>query len=37
MTLEGSIPTIEKIYKTQGLNAWVAYKTGSYKKYMVNL
>jgi len=34
MTEIGSIPFIEKIYKTQGLNAWVSYKTGAYKKYL---
>lgn len=34
MTKEGSIPYIEKIYKTQGLNAWVSYKTGAYKKFL---
>lgn len=34
LTLEGNMEAIEKIYQTQGLNAWVSYKTGRYKKYM---
>jgi hypothetical protein len=34
LTKEGSLPYIEKIYKTQGLNAWVSYKTGAYKKFL---
>lgn len=34
MTLEGNMKQVEKIYKTQGLNAWVSYKTGRYKKYL---
>lgn len=34
LTKEGSIPYIEKIYKTQGFNAWVVYKTGAYKKWL---
>lgn len=33
-TLEGNMKQVEKIYKTQGLNAWVSYKTGAYKKYL---
>jgi hypothetical protein len=34
LTKEGSIPYIEKIYKEQGLNAWVSYKNGAYKKFL---
>lgn len=34
MTLEGSMKQVEKIFKTQGLNAWVSYRTGAYKKYL---
>jgi hypothetical protein len=33
-TVEGTLVAIERIYKTQGLNAWVSYKTGRYKKYL---
>jgi len=34
MTIEGQIKAIERIYKSQGLNAWVSYKNGSYKKFL---
>lgn len=34
LTLEGNMEAIETIYETQGLNAWVSYKTGAYKKYL---
>lgn len=34
LTLEGNMKAVEKIYKTQGLNAWVSYKSGAYKKFM---
>lgn len=34
LTLEGNMLAVAKIYKSQGLNAWVSYKTGSYKKYL---
>jgi len=34
LTKEGSIPYIEKIYKEQGLRAWVSYSKGYYKKYL---
>lgn len=34
LTKEGSIPYIEKIYKTQGLNAWVSFKNGKYKQFL---
>ena len=34
MTLEGNMKAVEKIYKIQGLNAWVSYKSGSYKKFL---
>lgn len=33
-TIEGNMLAVEKIYKTQGLDAWVSYKTGAYKKYL---
>lgn len=33
-TLEGNMKQVERIYKEQGLNAWVSYKTGAYKKYL---
>ena len=34
LTLEGNMEQVERIYKEQGLNAWVSYKSGAYKKYM---
>ena len=34
MTPEGQIKAIERIYKEQGLNAWMSYKTGAYKKFL---
>ncbi len=34
MTLEGNMQAVEKIYKEQGLNAWVSYKSGAYKKFL---
>ena len=34
LTKEGSIPYIEKIYKQQGLNAWVSFKNGKYKVFL---
>ncbi len=34
LTLEGNMAEVEKRYKTQGLNAWVSYSSGAYKKYM---
>lgn len=34
MTLEGNMKAVEKIYKEQGLNAWVSYKSGAYKKFL---
>jgi hypothetical protein len=34
MTDEGQIKAIERIYKEQGLNAWVSYKSGAYKKFL---
>lgn len=33
-TLEGNMKAVEKIYNEQGLNAWVSYKTGAYKKFL---
>lgn len=33
-TLEGNMKQVEKIYKEQGLQAWVSYKTGAYKKFL---
>lgn len=35
MTLEGNMEQVEKIYKEQGLDAWVAYSSGKYKKYLI--
>ena len=34
LTLEGNMKIVEKIYREQGLRAWVSYKTGAYKKYL---
>ena len=34
LTLEGNMMEVERIYKQQGLNAWVSYKSGAYKKYL---
>ena len=34
LTLEGNMEAVEKIYKEQGLNAWVSYKNGKYKKHL---
>lgn len=34
LTLEGNMKALEKIYKEQGLNAFVSYKTGAYKKFL---
>jgi hypothetical protein len=34
LTEIGSIPYIEKIYKEQGLKAWVSYRNGGYKKFL---
>lgn len=34
LTLNGAMEAIEQKYKDQGLNAWVSYQTGAYKKYM---
>lgn len=34
MTLEGNMKALEKIYKEQGLNAWISFRTGAYKKYL---
>jgi len=36
MTEIGSIPFIEKIYKTQGLNAWVSFKNKKYLPYLTS-
>lgn len=33
-TMEGNMAAIERIYKTQGLEAWVSYTSGAYKKFM---
>ena len=33
-TLEGNMKAVEKIYKEQGLEAWVSYKNGKYKQFM---
>ncbi len=34
LTLDGNMNAVEKIYKEQGLNAWVSFKTGAYKKFL---
>lgn len=34
LTLEGNMQQVEKIYKEQGLDAWVAYKTKAYLRYL---
>jgi len=34
LTKEGSIPYIEKIYKEQGLKAWVSFKNNKYKEFL---
>lgn len=36
-TSEGCIQAARKVYDTQGLTAWVAYKNGSYKKYLSSI
>lgn len=34
LTLEGNMTQVALKYEQQGLNAWVSYKTGAYKKFM---
>ena len=34
MTEKGNLEAIERIYKLQGLNAWVSYKTKAYLKLL---
>ena len=34
LTIEGSIPKVAEIYRTQGLRAWVSYKSGAYNKFL---
>lgn len=34
MTLDGNMKAVEKVYKEQGLNAWVSYKNKKYLRYM---
>ena len=34
LTREGNMEVVEKIYKEQGLRAWVSYKSGAYKKFL---
>lgn len=34
LTLEGNMKAVEKVYKEQGLRAWVSYTTGRYKKFL---
>lgn len=34
LTLEGNMKAVEKVYKEQGLNAWVSYKNKAYLKYL---
>lgn len=33
-TLEGNMEAVAKIYKEQGLRAWVSYNNGRYKQFM---
>lgn len=34
LTLSGNMLAVSKIYKEQGLNAWVSFSSGAYKKYL---
>ena len=34
MTLEGTLIAVERIYKEQGLRAWVSYKSKAYLRFM---
>jgi hypothetical protein len=34
LTKEGSIPYIEKIYKEQGIRAWISFQNKGYKKFL---
>lgn len=34
LTLEGNMKATEKIYKEQGLNAWISYSSGAYKRFL---
>jgi len=34
LTLEGNVEQVEKIYREQGLNAWVSYTNGKYKQFL---
>jgi hypothetical protein len=34
LTLQGNMKAVEKVYKEQGFNAWVSYKTGAYKRFL---
>jgi len=34
LTLDGNMKAVEKIYKQQGLDAWVSYKSGAYKQFL---
>ena len=34
MTLEGAMEIVEKKYKEEGLEAWVSYTSGAYKKFL---
>ena len=34
LTLEGNMQAVEKVYKEQGLKAWVSFKNGAYKKFL---
>lgn len=34
LTSQGNLKAIEKIYKAQGLTAWVSFKSGAYRKFL---
>ena len=34
LTLSGNMEEVERIYKEQGLNAWVSYKSRAYLKFL---
>lgn len=36
LTLDGNMAQVEKIYKEQGMNAWIAYSSGAYRKYLTS-
>ena len=34
LNLEGNMKAVERIYKEQGIRAWVSYTSGAYKKFL---